>query len=112
MDDGTVLKVLAEIENGEYDTLLAKEINVHGKSQGEIKQLFVLTELVFSKQAAITQFKDGLQSMPSNLIYSFNYEVMKSYFKENDQLLTFDLLIKIIDYPQLKSSEEGANELF
>ena len=92
--------------------LLAKEINAHGKSQDEIKQLFLVTELVFSKHAAISQFKGGLQSGSSNLIYSSNYEVMKSYFKENDQLLTFDSLIEIIDYPQLKSSGECSNELF
>ena len=111
MDDGTVLKVHREIENG-CDNFLAKEINVHGKSQDEIKKIFLVTELIFSKHAAISQFRDGLQSMSSNLIYSFNYEVMKSYFKENDQLLAFDLLIKIIDYPQLKSNGECSNELF
>ena len=37
---------------------------------------------------------------------------MKSYLEENDQLLTFDSLIEIIDYSQLQSTEEGSNAHF
>ena len=68
--------------------------------------------MVFSKHVAISQFRDGLQSVSSNLVDSSNYEVMKSYLEENDQLLTFDSLIEIIDYSQLQSTEEGSNAHF
>ena len=112
VDDGALLKVLEEINIGKYDTLLTKDINVNGRSKDEIKKMFLVTELVFSKHAAISQFKDGLRSVSSNLVDSSNYEVMKSYLEENDRLLTFDSLMEIIDYPQLQSTEEGSNAHF
>ena len=58
---------------------------------------------------AIAQFKDGIEMVSRNLLKKENYEKVKSMLEFRQTDYTFDQIIKLINYTQLLTTEEGSN---
>ena len=109
IDDGQVMHDLLNIRNWNYDCLLDLSIIPGRKSKEELFRLYMLTTLIHANMGAIAQFKDGIDMVSRNLLKKENYEKVKSMLEFRQVDYTFDQIIKLINYTQLLTTEEGSN---
>lgn len=110
IEDDLIKYSLNQIENEQYDVLLDLDINPFGKTQQCIKKLYMLSTIVFSKYAAINQFREGVSSASPTLVQQNLYSVIRNFFEENFNELSFDDIVSILCYPQLETADIGSND--
>ena len=111
INDGLIKEGLNLIDQGKYDVLYERDINPIGKDATELKRLFLLDALVYSKSSAIQQLKKGISSICPNLLHEENFQEMKKLFAYSVVEYTFEQIVSEIIYPQTKngSIEQGSN---
>lgn len=109
VDDGLVNQTLLNIDNDNYDALYDLSISPAGKSKEELKNIYILTAVVLSKSAAITQFKEGMSSIAEQLVQKRSFNILQPLMEDCHQPYSFGAVVELINYPQAEEFEIGSN---
>ena len=110
VEDASICHSLTEISKGKYDSLYDLNISSFGKTESELKRMFLLANIVHTKFSAIEQFSAGMGSICSQFQNPKSYDEIKPYLVFHEVVITFSQIMQLFSYVQLGQYEESSND--
>ncbi|XP_066913083.1 uncharacterized protein [Clytia hemisphaerica] len=109
-DDGLIQHNLKKIKEGDVVPLLDQGIVPAGRPYPELEKLYLLSSLVGMKYQAISQFKDGINSVSASILKKQNFNTVKVLLEERKPITyCFEDFVLLFDYTDPKI-QPGSNK--
>lgn len=109
IEDAVIKFEMEAITAGNYDSLFDLNISPNGKSKEELVRLYMIVSLIQSKSSAIEQFRHGMNSVSLTILHPQNYEFVRKYLVQSKIEYSFEIVVGLFLYPQVKEFESGSN---